>query len=128
MSDPENGTAAAASGPSPRALLFTLEGREFALSVESIVEVVRHRRATPVPRSAAAVEGVVPMRGRMVTVVDLRACLTLPARPDGASARLIVVETAGERVGLVVDRVSGVSPPGPGAFLLDVGALLRGIS
>jgi len=126
MSDPENGTPAVATAEPPRALLFTLAEREFALSVESIVEVVRHKGATPVPRSAAAVEGIVPIRGRMVTVVDLRACLALPPRPDGASPRLIVVETAEERVGLVVDRLRGVSPPGPGVSLLDVGALLRG--
>jgi len=111
-----------------RVLRFMLEGRAFALPVDSIVEVVRHSIATPVPRSSPAVEGIVPMRGRMVTVVDLRKCLALPSRRPGDPAQVIVVDAVDERIGLVVDHVTGVSRPSPVVSLLDVGALLRGLA
>ena len=127
MSTPEIGTTAGAEGTDDRLLVFTLEGREFAVPVESVVEVVRHGRATPVPRFAPMVEGVAPIRGRMVTIVDLRTCLGLPRRAAGAASRVIVVEAAADRVGLVVDRVCGVSSRESPASRLDVGGLLQGI-
>lgn len=125
---PEILTPAPDEGARDHVLVFTLEGREFAVPVRSVVEIVRHRPATPVPRSSASVEGIIPVRGQMVTVLDLRLCLALPPRPAGAAARVIVVGTVEDRLGLVVDDVSGVARLPSNAALLDVGALLRGMS
>jgi purine-binding chemotaxis protein CheW len=127
-SAPEGGAPAPAEGARDHVLVFTIEGREFAVPVDSVVEIVRHRDATQVPRSAPAVEGIVPLRGQMVTILDLRRCLALPPRPAGAAAQVIVVGSADDRLGLVVDGVSGVARLPTHVALLDIGALLRGMS
>lgn len=103
----------AGAGPAPdRLLLFRVAGRDFALPLRPVVEVVRHRRPTPVPWSDPAVEGIVPLRGRMVTLLDIRQRLGLDARGEGSGRQVIVVDGGEDGlVGLIVDEVNGVAPP-----------------
>jgi purine-binding chemotaxis protein CheW len=127
-SAPEGRTSTPAEAAREHVLVFTVERREFTVPIDSVVEIVRHRAATPVPGTAPAVEGILPLRGHMVTLLDLRRCLNLPPRPAGAGARVIVVGPVDDRLGLVVDGVSGVVPLPTAIASLDIGALLRGMS
>jgi len=92
-----------------RLLTFGIAGRTFAVELASIVEVIRYRPPTPVPGADPTVEGILPLRGRMVTVIDARRRLALPAREAASPAQVIVVREDGELVGLVVDAVTGVA-------------------
>jgi purine-binding chemotaxis protein CheW len=115
--------------PGPDGLLtFRLDGREFGLPITPVVEIVRHRDATPVPRARPAVEGILALRGRMVTIVDLRRPLGLPARRRDSMAHVIVVDIAGDRFGLVVDSALRVTRRRDGVTVLDLDALLRDLS
>ena len=125
---PEDSSAASAEGTRDHVLLFTIDDREYAVPIDSVIEIVRHRDATQVPGTAPAVEGILPVRGQMVTLLDMRLCLALPPRPSGAAAQVIVVRSAEDHLGLVVDGVSGVAPLSNHVAPLDIGALLRGIS
>ncbi len=91
-----------------RVLIFVLEGREYALPLEAIVEVVGYRKPTTVPGAGSDILGILPWRGRMVTIVDGRARLGLPAGRDEARARLIMLRDEGEWMALLVDGVSRV--------------------
>jgi purine-binding chemotaxis protein CheW len=127
-STPDGDAAVPGDGARDHVLLFTIEGREFAVRVDAVIEIVRHRAPTRVPGTAPAVEGIIPVRGQMVTLLDLRRCLALPPRPSGAAAQVIVVRSADDRLGLVVDGVSGVAPRSNQVAPLDIAALLRGMS
>jgi purine-binding chemotaxis protein CheW len=48
------------------------------------------------------------LRGRIVTAIDLRLRLGLPAREDGATPVAVGIEERGELYGLIVDRVGDV--------------------
>jgi len=127
-SAPEGGVAASAEEARDRVLVFTIEGKEFAVPIDSVVEIVRHRNATQVPGSPAVVEGIISVRGQMVTLLDVRRCRALPPRPAGAAVQVIVVRSVDDRLGLVVDGVSGVAPLPQHIAPLDLAALLRGMS
>jgi len=127
ISVPEDDAAAPANASRDH-VLFRIAGREFAVPVDSVIEIVRHRDATRVPGAARTVEGIIPLRGQMVTLLDLRLCLALPPRPSGAAAQVIVLRSAGDRLGLVVDGVSGVAPLSNHVVPLDIGTLLQGMS
>jgi purine-binding chemotaxis protein CheW len=132
-------------------VLFRLAGREFAVPLARVVEVSRYIAPTPVPWRDPAVAGILPRRGRMVTVVDARVRLGLPPRAEGETAQVIILDAGADGYfGLVVDRVMGVAPrcdagtsPGTGpapagsgpappddaqVALLDLDAVLRGPS
>lgn len=81
----------------------------YAIPVERVREVVRLRPVTKLPRVPAAVLGVLPLRGDMLQVLDLRACLGLPAAPAGRAARIVVLHGPdGQLAGVQVDRVAEV--------------------
>lgn len=86
-------------------LVFRVDGREQALPVEHVVEVVRMVAATPLPEAPAWVVGVIDFRGRVIPLIDVRRRLgALPREPDLATP-IVVVRVGEVAAGLVVDEV-----------------------
>lgn len=109
-------------------LMFRLGDREFGLPIAPVVEIVRHEGATPVPPAGPAIEGILGLRGRMVTIVDTRRGIGMSPRRHDSKAQVIVVDWAGERFGLVVDSVIRVTRQGEGVTVFDLDTLLRHLS
>lgn len=101
-------------------LAFTLDTEAYALQIGNIVEILKPLPITEIPRADPEVVGVMSVRGRLVTVVDLkrRFRLTRTFTMDRKS-RILLVDAAGELIGLLVDEVlqvyrlaeSEVEPP-----------------
>jgi purine-binding chemotaxis protein CheW len=112
---PEGGLVSPAAGGEPTApvaleeyLTFRLAGETYAVEIGRVVEVMRTPPITEVPRAPSEVQGVVSVRGEVVTVVDPRGRLGL-ARAEGPPAkRLVIVDDGSGSCGLLVDRVAGV--------------------
>lgn len=101
-------------------LVFRVEGRELALTVEEVVEVVRMVAPTPLPEAPPWVGGVINCRGQVVPLIDVRSRVGAPRREPDLSDAIIVVQTDEAVIGLVVDEVvevlalrsGAVEPPG----------------
>ena len=65
-------------------------------------------RLTRVPLAPPDIAGVLNLRGRIVTLIDMRRRLGLPAREDGDPPMAIGVEMRGEFYGLLIDSVGEV--------------------
>ena len=89
---------------------FRISGQLFGLSVTEIHDVFRPAKMTPVPLSGQEIAGVLNLRGRIVTAIDARSRLGLPAlKKDDNSQRLAIgVEHGGESFGLVIDEIGDV--------------------
>lgn len=68
-------------------------------------EVVAAGDITPVPGTPDHIAGVINLRGTLLTVVDPRSLLGLPAGPRGPGARIVVVAGDGLRFGVLAHRV-----------------------
>ncbi len=112
---PESAAAEARPSEPEPILVFTVDGQEYGVALASIVEIVQHRGATPVPHADEAIEGIALLRGRMMTVFDLRRCLDRPPRPAGGRAQIMVIDSSGDLLGLVVDSVTRVAAGPAGA-------------
>ena len=91
-------------------LLATFFVREAlcALDAAGIQEVIRLGPLTPVRHSPPDVAGILNLRGKIVTILDLGLRLGLaPAVPSGES-RIFIIEDRNEFVGLLVDRADEV--------------------
>ncbi|TXG98045.1 MAG: chemotaxis protein CheW [Nevskiaceae bacterium] len=84
---------------------FWLGGQSYGIDILQVQEVLARAEIEPVPRAPADVLGVINLRGSIVTVVDLRARLGLPAADGGV---VVIADVAGQAVGLRVDRVAEV--------------------
>jgi purine-binding chemotaxis protein CheW len=87
---------------------FFLDGLFFGVEVQGVQEVIRYQEMTRVPRSADVVEGLINLRGQIVTAIDLRRRLELSARPAGQLPMNVVVRGEEGAVSLLVDEIGDV--------------------
>ena len=122
-----------------RTLLFRVAGRVYGCDIDVVREIIPFRRATRLPGAPSYVQGLINLRGTIVTVLDLGRRID-PARPllgstpatDGDGARdghpgeregegrgkggdaeagsIILVEHGPRLVGVAVDEVMDVRP------------------
>jgi purine-binding chemotaxis protein CheW len=84
-------------------------GREtYGVPITSLHEIVRVPEITAVPDAPAYMEGVINLRGKIVTVVDLRKRFGKPAPEWNRRTRILVVEYRGRLSGMIVDSASEV--------------------
>jgi purine-binding chemotaxis protein CheW len=87
-------------------LTFRLDDQEYALHIADVVQVVRMVAITPAPKAPEIMEGMINVRGRVVPVVNLRKRLGLPFKPYGLDNHLLIAQTDGRVMALIVDVVS----------------------
>ena len=86
-------------------------GQLFGLPISRVQDVFmpeRLTRVTRVPLSSGEIAGVLNLRGRIVTVVDMRARLGLPKNDDGKPPMAVGVDLRGESYGLLIDQIGEV--------------------
>jgi len=79
-----------------------------ALDAAGVQEVIRLGPLTPVCYAPDEVLGIVNLRGRIVTIVDLGLRLGFPRTVAGRDSRIFIIEDRNEFIGLLVDRVDEV--------------------
>jgi purine-binding chemotaxis protein CheW len=93
---------------------FRLDGHLFGIGVQDVQEVLRHQDVRPVPLAPPEIRGLLNLRGQIVTTVDLRARLGLPAAEEGGVN--VVVRTPDGPVSLLVDQIGDVLEPPESSF------------
>jgi purine-binding chemotaxis protein CheW len=84
-------------------------GREtFGVPIGLVHEIVRVPEITAVPDSPGYVEGVINLRGKIISVVDLRKRFGEKEIAAHKKNRILVTEVEGKMVGLIVDAASEV--------------------
>jgi purine-binding chemotaxis protein CheW len=87
---------------------FTTAEQLFGVPIERVQDVFRPAHITRVPLAGAEIAGVLNLRGRIVTAIELRSRLGLGTRAAGQAAMAIGIEHRGESFGLLVDAVGEV--------------------
>lgn len=77
----------------------------YGIDINRVQEINKLSDITSVPLAPAFVRGVVNLRGRIVTIIDLGYKLTKKPIEDSADTKNIIVESKGEYIGLMVDRI-----------------------
>lgn len=86
-------------------LAFVLAGDTYAVQIAYIAEILKPPPLTEVPRAPREIIGVMSVRGRLVTVIDLRRRFRLAEQAQDRKTRILLVETGDEQIGLLVDEV-----------------------
>lgn len=105
---PPRDGAAAHTGTAQQFCTFVLDDLYFGVEVLKVQEVIRYQDMTRVPLAPGVVQGLINLRGQIVTAIDLRRRLELPDRSDDARPMNVVVRTADGVVSLLVDEIGDV--------------------
>jgi purine-binding chemotaxis protein CheW len=86
----------------------TIGGQLFGLPISRVQDVFVPERLARVPLAPQEVAGLLNLRGRIVTAIDLRHRLGLPAYDGGETRMAIGIECKGESYGLLIDGIGEV--------------------
>ncbi len=87
-------------------LTFYLEEEPYGIDVRNIVEIVEKLEPVKVPLSPTYVEGIANLRGEIVPIVNLKK--RFGAKKSGGQSIVVIILHKGEKVGIMIDRISGI--------------------
>ncbi|MEM9400375.1 MAG: chemotaxis protein CheW [Verrucomicrobiota bacterium] len=95
-------------------LTFMLREESYGLAVLKVREIIRMQEITPVPKMPNYLKGIINLRGKIISVLDLRIKFALPNQDLTDTACIIVVQTTTKRgissqMGIIVDAVEEVA-------------------
>ncbi len=120
---------------------FNIGDEEYGIYITRIQEINRLGKITKLPKSPDFIEGVTNLRGEVIPVIDTRKRFGLELKDNDDRTRIIIVDMAGKKTGLIADRVNevlrlptgNISPPPPvmsarseAQFLSGIGKLDNG--
>ncbi len=109
MSGPSNGNnLSVVSSTNHEFVTIRLAGQLLGIPVLAVHDVLNAQKITRIPLAPSWVAGVLNLRGRIVTAIDLRQRLGFPPRDDDGDDMSVVIEYRGEPYSLQIDCVGEV--------------------
>jgi len=88
---------------------FRVADMFMGIELTRVQELLRYQEMTSVPLAPRAIEGLINLRGQIVTALDVRRILGLPAVASEESLPMnIVIQSDGGAVSLLVDEICDV--------------------
>jgi purine-binding chemotaxis protein CheW len=97
--------------PSRQLVVFSLGAEEYALPIAAVHEIIRFSEPRSVASEVAWIRGVIALRGKIIPIFDLAARLDL-AGIGAEPGKIVILETGGGQVGVMVDEVEEVMTVG----------------
>ena len=97
------------SGDTSQLCGFKIMDGQYAIPVLEVQEVVKPQKVTPVPLGPDYVDGLINLRGQIVTAINLRVMFGLPKNEEGEDNYMnIIVRWGDDLYALVVDEIMDV--------------------
>src|SRR6476646_8813491 len=96
------------AGPSTEYVTDVVGEQLFGLPIARVQDVFKPDRMTKVPLSSQEIAGMLNLRGRIVTVIDMRCRLGMPEHKSALPPMAIGIECRGESYGLLIDKIGEV--------------------
>jgi purine-binding chemotaxis protein CheW len=87
---------------------FHIGDAVLGITILDVQEINKEFEITKVPKSSDHIEGVMNLRGRIVTVLNTEKILGLPNARNDKGNRIIIVDSKGEYIGLIADIIGDV--------------------
>ncbi|MBF0216554.1 MAG: purine-binding chemotaxis protein CheW [Candidatus Omnitrophica bacterium] len=92
-----------------KVLIFAINGRNYGIGLEDVVEIIRMKEPVPVPDAPPYVKGVITLRGSVIPLIDMKTRLGSAGALLPKTARTVIARSGGGKAGLIVDEVNGVA-------------------
>lgn len=85
---------------------FTLNNNEYTVPISKVQEIIKMPQITKLPQSAYYVEGITNMRGKVITIVNIKKMLNIS--DEQKSDKVIILASGRMSFGILVDSITGV--------------------
>jgi purine-binding chemotaxis protein CheW len=96
------------NGPMEEYVTVIIADQLFGLPISRVQDVFILKDMTEIPLTNPEIAGVLNLRGRIITAIDMRKRLGLPPRAEGETAMAVGIEMDRESFGLVIDKIGDV--------------------
>lgn len=86
-------------------IVFTLEEKYYAINTDRVDEITTNTKSTKVPNSQEWIEGLLNLRGNVVSLINL---FKLLHHEDDLCYNIIIINHEEEKLGLTVKNIVGV--------------------
>jgi purine-binding chemotaxis protein CheW len=93
---------------SKQLVVFTLNGEDFGIEITQVNEIIRPIETYKVPNTPEYIEGLINLRGKVHTVVNLRKRFNLPSLESTENQKIIIANVGSSIVGFIVDEVKEI--------------------
>jgi purine-binding chemotaxis protein CheW len=90
-------------------LIFRLSNEWYAVELEELKEIVKLSEVTYLPLAPKHIAGIINLKGKILSVTDMKKLFNLPQEDITDKTRLVVVEYDNMETGLLVDEVTSVA-------------------
>jgi len=90
-------------------VVFRLGSEEYGFDVTKVREIQSMENITTVHGSASYIEGVMNLRGKLVTVINMRKRFGMEPPPKRSESKIVIVDAPDAPVGFIVDEVTEVA-------------------
>jgi purine-binding chemotaxis protein CheW len=89
-------------------VIFRVNSEEFGIGINWVYEIITPNSITKIPQSPPFVAGVINLRGRVITVVDLAQRLGLTRKMVPERQKIVIAQVHASVIGLLVDDATDV--------------------
>lgn len=89
-------------------VVFNLGLEEYAIDISYAKEIIRIPMFTKLPNVPHFIEGIFNLRGKVITVIDLKKRYGMEEIARGIDSRLLILDFEGMELGIIVDDISEV--------------------
>lgn len=90
---------------SEKLLIFNIGRQKYAIPIHDVALVINERVVTPVPNAPPFLKGILSLRGKIVSVIDVAARLGLETGKEAGKRKIIILDLGSDRFGLLVDTI-----------------------
>lgn len=94
-------------GEKLKVLKFTLSDEQFGIDINFVKEVIFIKNLTPLPCTPDFILGIVNVRGKILSVIDIRKFLHIPTKGISNLNRVFIVHQNDLEFGIVADEILG---------------------
>jgi purine-binding chemotaxis protein CheW len=86
-------------------VIFELGDEYFGVDISAVESIIKMQDITRIPQAPSFVEGITNLRGKVLSVIDLRKRLGLPVEDINKETRIVIISLESIEVGMIVDAV-----------------------
>lgn len=89
-------------------VIFSINGEDFGIDINQVNSIEKMMEIFQVPNTPNFIEGLINLRGKVYTVLNLRKRFNLPARDFDDNTKIIIVNIDTSMIGFIVDEVKEI--------------------
>jgi len=87
---------------------FSVADQNFGISINQIYQIIKPQEVFKVPNTPPFIEGLINLRGRVLTVFNLRKRFNLPEKANDENTKVLIVNMNDLLLGFTVDNVTEI--------------------